>query len=119
MKLLFVDDSEDICEVVKISLEPTGWHVQTAGGGLQALAMVAADKPDVILLDVRMPGVDGPETLSRLRADPKTADIPVIFMTGLRREQMEKLKALNPAGMLSKPFMPSDLPRLIEACLAD
>lgn len=120
MKLLFVDDSIDICEVVTIALQPSGWQVRVAYDGVQALAKVAEDKPDLILLDVRMPLLDGPGTLRRLRSDPLTADIPVIFMTGLGRQQdLERLEAMNPAGLLTKPFMPFELQRLIEACMAE
>jgi CheY-like chemotaxis protein len=119
MKLLFVDDSPDICEVVEISLEPTGWDVRTAASGADALERVREDRPDVVLLDVRMPGMDGPETLRRLRALPNGKDIPVIFMTALSRKDIHaEIEELKPAGVLTKPFWPSRLQGLIEACLA-
>ncbi len=118
MRVLFADDSEDICEVVKIALEPAGWQVRTCRNGAEALDLVHIFEPDVVLLDVRMPVLDGPATLERLRLDPRTRALPVIFMTGVgRTDVLSKLQAMNPAGLLSKPFLPSELQGLIEACM--
>ncbi|MCU1373856.1 MAG: Two-component response regulator, partial [Actinomycetia bacterium] len=78
-RVLLVDDEDDIRLVARASLERlAGWEVLAAASGPDALAMARAEQPDAIILDVMMPGMDGPATLAELRADPATADIPVV-----------------------------------------
>src|SRR5689334_22271478 len=81
-RILIVDDEDDIREVAQVSLELVGhYEVLTAARGTDGVARARTDRPDAILLDVMMPELDGPATLARLRADPATRDIPVVFLT--------------------------------------
>jgi signal transduction histidine kinase len=104
-KVLVVDDEPRNLEVVSQFLEREGFRVATAEDGETALARVASDAPDVILLDVLMPGLEGFEVCRRLKADPSTVFIPVIILTALRGTQ-ERIKgaAAGADDFLSKPF---------------
>ncbi|MCU1372755.1 MAG: response regulator receiver protein, partial [Actinomycetia bacterium] len=74
------------------------------------LAMARAEQPDAIILDVMMPGMDGPATLAELRADPATADIPVVFLTAkVQSIERRRLEELGAAGVVAKPFDPMTL----------
>ena len=89
-----------------------------ASSGVEAQAYARADPPDAILLDVMMPGVDGPATLTALRADPSTRDIPVIFLTAkLAPQDQGEWGPLGLAGVIAKPFDPmrlaDDMARLL------
>jgi CheY-like chemotaxis protein len=81
--ILIVDDSPNNLDVISETLTDAGLEVATALTGERALEQVKYSEPDLILLDVMMPGIDGFETCQRLKADPKTCNIPVIFMTAL------------------------------------
>lgn len=109
--ILIVDDEDDIREVTQLSLElSAGWTVLAASSGLDAVSRAASGGPDAILLDVMMPGLDGPATLERLQADESTRGIPVIFLTAkVRTAERERLANLGVAGVLSKPFDPMSL----------
>jgi CheY-like chemotaxis protein len=111
-KVLLVDDEPDIRRIGQISLEHVGqWKVVQAQSGLQALTLAAHARPDVILLDVMMPELDGPGTFARLREDPATATIPVIFMTAKAQpHEVASYRALGAAGVIAKPFDPMSLP---------
>ena len=113
--VLMVDDEPDIRRVGQMSLELVGQlQVLLAGGGEEAVAMAAREQPDVILLDVMMPTLDGPATLDRLRALPATAGIPVIFMTAkVQRHEVEQYLARGAKGVIFKPFDPMTLPQEI------
>ncbi len=104
-KVLAVDDEPRNLEVVSHFLEMEGFQVLTAADGEAALAMVAADAPDLILLDVMMPGLEGFEVCRRLKADPTTVFIPVVILTALKGTQ-ERIKgaAAGADDFLSKPF---------------
>jgi CheY-like chemotaxis protein len=108
---LYVDDDADICAVVETTLRTmTQLEVRTAGSGGQALALASQWHPDLILLDVMMPGLDGPSTLERLRANPATAAIPVIFMTAkVLPVEVARFVALGAIGVIGKPFDPLTL----------
>jgi len=80
-KILAVDDETNVVRLLQIRLGSLGYQVVTAGDGEAALRRVAEEKPDLVLLDVMMPKMDGFEVLSRLKADPATASIPVIMLT--------------------------------------
>lgn len=119
-RILYIDDEEDIRTIASMALELDGsYEVQTAASGEAGLAQAASWKPALILLDVRMPGMDGPTTLSRLRADPATADIPVVFFTAsVQKAQRQELLSQGAAGMIEKPFDPMTLPALVEPYLS-
>ncbi len=105
--MLVVDDEEDIREVAQLGLETfAGWDVRTAASGPQALHDAAADPPDVVLLDVMMPELDGPSTLAALREHPATRDVPVVFLTAkVQASERRRLEDLA-AGVIAKPFDP-------------
>lgn len=110
-KILLVDDEDDIREVAQMSLEMTaGWEVVTASSGADGLRVAAAERPDAILLDVMMPGMDGPATARALKAQPETADIPVILLTAkVQAADRRRFDDLGVAGILAKPFDPMSL----------
>jgi CheY-like chemotaxis protein len=109
--VLYVDDDPDIREIVQIALGLTRkLTVHTAPSGEQALTLARALRPDLVLLDVMMPGLDGPETLRRMRGDPVTAPIPVIFMTAKAMpKEVALLQEMGAAGVIAKPFDPLEL----------
>jgi len=117
--ILFVDDEDDIREVAALSLEAIGgWRVSSASDGGHGVAMALAERPDAILLDVMMPGLDGPATVVRLREDPQTRDIPVILLTAKAQgADRRRFAELDVAGTLTKPFDPMTLPDQIAAIL--
>lgn len=114
-----VDDEVDIRRIGQIALETVGgWRVVLAASGTEAIALAVRERPDVILLDVMMPGMDGPTTLDRLRAQPETADTPVIFMTAkVQHHEVERYLSLGAAGVIGKPFDPLALPQTIRTLL--
>jgi CheY-like chemotaxis protein len=119
VKVLIVDDEPDIRRIAKLGLSRVGgMEVVEAANGAEALVRAKADKPDAVLLDVMMPGLDGPSTLARLREDPATSGIPVVFLTAKAiAAELERLKVLGAAGVLTKPFDPLALARELRALL--
>lgn len=120
MKVLIVDDEADIRRIACLGLARLGsCDVVEAQSGAQALEQARQAQPDVILLDVMMPGQDGPTTLEVLRADPSTASIPVVFLTAKAMpSEIARLTALGAAGVLTKPFDPRTLADQVRARLA-
>ncbi|MBN1173753.1 MAG: response regulator [Micromonosporaceae bacterium] len=119
-RLLIVDDEDDIREIAQLSMEIGGWEVSCARSGTEGLRMAADHPVDVILLDVMMPDLDGPQTLQRLRSDPKTSRIPVIFLTAKAQiAEQRQLQSLGARGVIAKPFDPmalaGEVTRIIEA----
>lgn len=117
MKILHVDDEIDIREITQLSLEldPT-FDVLSAESGAMALRKMSDFTPDVILLDMMMPDMDGPSLLKILRDRPETANIPIIFMTAAAQRQMvDDLKSLGAIGVISKPFDPMMLGEEVKA----
>jgi CheY-like chemotaxis protein len=109
--ILYVDDEPDIREVVGLSLGlVAGLTIRTCDSGERALELLPQWQPDLILLDVMMPRLDGPTTLQRLRADPKLSRIPVVFMTAKAMPQeVERFKQLGAVAVIAKPFDPMRL----------
>jgi CheY-like chemotaxis protein len=118
-KILLVDDEDDIREVAQMSLEMTaGWEVVTAASGVDALRLAAEERPDAILLDVMMPGMDGPATARALHASSDTAQIPIILLTAkVQAADRRRFDDLGIAGMLSKPFDPMELAAQVSGVL--
>ncbi len=113
MKALVVDDAPDIRLLADLVLSMAGFTVSAAASGREALRLLTdGDLPDIVLLDVQMPDVDGWETLSRLRDNPRTADLPVVLCTvkGLPEDTL-KGWSLGCDGYLGKPF---DIGNLVE-----
>lgn len=119
MRILLVDDDDGIREVAKASLELVGGHdVATAGSGQQGIDMSRVSPPDAILLDVMMPGLDGPRTFARLQAQAETRHVPVILLTAKTQEaDRARFADLGVAGFLAKPFNPMTLSREIAEIL--
>lgn len=109
--ILLAEDDPDIRAIATLSLEALGgFGVTSAASGPEALAVVSALAPDLILLDYMMPGMDGGEVLATLRADPRLRDIPVAFMTAkVRPEDVIRLKSLGAVAVIAKPFDPGEL----------
>lgn len=110
-RILVVDDDPDILQFVRLNLELDGFEVEVAGGGREALEKAAADPPDLMLLDVMMPEIDGLTVLRRMRSDPPTANVPVIVLTA-RSLAEDRVKGLDLGAddYITKPF---DLEELI------
>jgi CheY-like chemotaxis protein len=111
VKVLMVDDDPHIRRIGELCLTAVGkWKVVLSASGAAAVELAAAEHPDLVLLDVMMPGMDGPMTLEALRARPDTAGIPVIFMTAnVQAHEVERYLALGALGVISKPFDPMKL----------
>jgi CheY-like chemotaxis protein len=109
--LLVVDDDDAIREVAQMALEIVGgFEVRVASSGGEAWEMVRAEPPDAVLLDVMMPGMDGPTLLSHLRSDPETSAIPIIFLTAkIQAGDRRDLNDLDIKGVIAKPFDPMKL----------
>jgi CheY-like chemotaxis protein len=107
-RILHVDDEPDIREIVAISLGlNTEFEVRACACGPDAITTAAEWSPFLILLDVMMPGMDGPTTLTHLRDNPRTGDIPVLFMTArAQAREVDQFIALGAHGVISKPFDP-------------
>lgn len=119
-RILYVDDEDDIREVASLALElDPDLEVRTASSGFEALAAAAEWQPELILLDVMMPNMDGPTTLGKLQADPSTGAIPVVFITArTQAHEVEKFKALGVKGVIAKPFDPMSLAAQAKGYLA-
>jgi len=119
MRVLIIDDEDDIRRIARISLERVGkMEVVDVGSGAEGLRKAREGSVDAILLDVMMPGLDGPSTLAALRSDPTTASIPVIFLTAkAMSSERDRLRGLGVAGVLVKPFDPTALPGQVRAAL--
>lgn len=109
--VLYVDDEPDIRDIVQMALGLSGeLTVHACDGGERALALLPQLNPDLVLLDVMMPGMDGPTTLSRMRANPALAHIPVMFMTAKAMPQeVARFRQLGAASVIAKPFDPMKL----------
>lgn len=120
MDVLHVDDDCDIREITRLSLEmDSGFGIRSAPSAEAALAMIADARPEVILLDVMMPDVDGPAMFRSLQARPKWADIPVIFMTAAAQKHMtEDLMEMGAIGVIGKPFDPMALADELRSLIA-
>jgi two-component system, OmpR family, response regulator len=119
MKVLIIDDEADIRRIARLSLTRVGkMDVVEAGGGEAGVREAEDQQPDVILLDVMMPAMDGPATLAALKANPRTAAIPVLFLTAKALgSEIERLRSLGAEGVLTKPFDPLGLPELVQAAV--
>ncbi len=121
MKVLHVDDEPDIRDIAQLSLElDPQFEVDTAGSAAAALNRIEATKPDIILLDVMMPDMDGPSLFRVLRERGDTSDIPVIFMTAAaQRALVDHLMGMGAIGIISKPFDPVTLATELRNLLTD
>jgi DNA-binding response OmpR family regulator len=117
--VLVVDDDPDVCDLVTYKLRKSGYDVRRAMDGDEAIKSVAAQVPDLVLLDVMMPGISGLEVLERWRSEPGTATLPVIMLTAKAQEaDVEIGFALGADDYVMKPFSPRELTRRVAAVLA-
>lgn len=119
-RILYVDDEPDIREIAEmaLSLDPE-MEVRKAESGSDAIAKIGEWMPDLVLLDVMMPGLDGPSTLAKLREDPATRDLPVVFITARAQSQeIQGFATLDARGVIAKPFDPMTLAQQVRAFLA-
>lgn len=109
-RILVVDDERHIVRLVQVNLERGGYEVVTAYDGVEALAKVGEQPPDMIVLDVMMPHKDGFEVLKELKQNPQTADIPVIMLTA-KAQDADVFRGWQSgvASYLTKPFNPMEL----------
>ncbi len=118
-RILVIDDEDDIREVAALSLEATaGWEILTARSGAEGITIAAAQQPDAILMDVMMPGVDGPTTFRTMQADSRVRAIPVLLLTAkVQGVDQRRFAGLGVAAILFKPFDPLTLASQISGAL--
>ena len=117
-RILVVDDTKEILQVFAQRLKSWGYEVLTASSGEDGLRLAGAQAPDLILLDIMMPKMKGRDACARLKADPKTASIPVIFLTALGLSDHVKAGMdLGAEDYIVKPFEPEELRQRIKVCL--
>ena len=111
-RILYVEDEPDIQAVAKMALEMVGgFQVEVCSSGEEALQAVQSFSPDLILLDVMMPGMDGPGTLQAQRALPGVGSVPVAFMTAkVQPQEVDQYRSLGALDVIAKPFDPMQLP---------
>jgi len=116
-KILYVEDEPDIQAIAKLALEMVGgFTLEVCSSGDEAMRKAAGFVPDLILLDVMMPGMDGPATLAALRRLPELAATPVMFMTAkVQPAEIAHFKSLGALDVIAKPFDPMQLSQIIRA----
>jgi CheY-like chemotaxis protein len=121
LRVLHVDDEHDIREVVEMSLGlDSSFVTRTCGSGEDAIGICSDWSPDVILMDVMMPEMDGPATLLRLQQNLRTKSIPVVFMTArAQARELDRFLALGAVGVIPKPFDPMTLAALVRSHLPE
>jgi two-component system OmpR family response regulator len=114
-RLTYIEDDPDIRSITEFALkELGGYELDVCASGQEALDRAPSFNPDLIILDVMMPGMDGIETYKRLRAIPKLADTPIVFMTAkAMKHETDRYRALGAADVIPKPFDPITLPERV------
>lgn len=114
-RVLICDDDPVILRLLQVNLELEGYEVLSAHNGEEALQIATAEHPDLVILDIMMPKLDGYQTCERLKADDDTKDIPVVFVSAkAQQSDIEKGKSYGVADYLTKPFDPTDLIEIVE-----
>ena len=118
-RILICDDDPAILRVLQVNLEIEGYEVLTAQHGEQAVEVATAEKPDLIILDIMMPRLDGYQACERIKQNEDTADIPVIFLSAkAQQSDIDKGKGFGVAEYLTKPFDPLELVEVVERLIA-
>jgi DNA-binding response OmpR family regulator len=109
-KILIVDDETDVVEMVERTLQTEGFDVVCAYDGISALDIVAAEKPDLVLLDIMMPMMSGYEVCEQIKANPETQELPVICVSSSHADDA-RVKSIQAgaSALIVKPFLPKDL----------
>jgi CheY-like chemotaxis protein len=118
-RILIVEDHQTMREAMRLVLEPEGFDISEAADGPGALAAVRADPPDLVFLDLNIPGASGADVLRDLKSDPATAKVRVIIVTATGEEGRKHALGLGADGYFTKPFSPSALLRTVEQVLAE
>ncbi|MET7385253.1 response regulator [Streptomyces sp. NPDC005534] len=113
-RVLVVDDNKVIRQLIRVNLELEGLEVVTAADGAECLDVVHQVRPDVVTLDVVMPRLDGLRTAARLRADPRTRNLPLAIVSACTQYEVESGLDVGVDAFLAKPFEPSELVRLVK-----
>ncbi|OQR65249.1 hypothetical protein B6E66_04475 [Streptomyces maremycinicus] len=108
-RVLVVDDNKVIRQLIRVNLELEGIEVVTAGDGVECLDVVHQVQPDLVTLDVVMPRLDGLRTAARLRADPRTRDLPLVVISACTQYEVEAGLEVGVDAFLAKPFDPAEL----------
>ena len=117
-RVLVVDDEPDVLLLCRLNLQQRGHELLEAAGGSQALELARERHPDVIVLDLMMPGINGYDVLEALQGDDATSDIPVLVLTAKSlRADRERSHGLGASAFLTKPFMPSELCEMVDSLL--
>ncbi len=117
-KILIADDKFEVVELIEAILKGEGYRLITASDGKEALEKIGKEKPDLVLLDIVMPKMNGFEVLTEVKKDPKTKEIPIIMLTAKGQKlDKDKGRRLGAEGYVIKPFSPSHLLRKIEEVL--
>jgi two-component system cell cycle response regulator DivK len=118
-RILVAEDDPDSRRIVVKVLTREGYGVLDASGGEAAVAIAQAERPDLVIMDLAMPGMDGWEATRRLKADPRTADIPIIALTAFAlRGDEERARAAGCDGYLAKPCLPRTIREAVRDMLA-
>jgi two-component system, OmpR family, response regulator len=119
-RICYVEDDEDIQRIVRMSLERVGkMTVALVTDPMRAFETITEFRPDLVMLDWMMPGIDGPTLFRQMKERPETADLPVVFITARASQRdLDELRSLGAAGTISKPFSPKDLPDQLRAIWA-
>ena len=117
-RIVIVDDEPDLLELVRVSLTQAGFEVEAADCGEEALARVARDAPDLLVVDLMLPDISGTEICRRLRARPETSDLPILMLTA-RADEVDRIVGfeLGADDYVTKPFSPRELVLRIRAIL--
>ena len=108
--ILVVDDEEPLLKLLRVNLTADGYRVITASNGISALTLLEEQKPDLILMDILMPNMDGYQACSMIKRDKSTRSIPVVMLTGLGYEHNKKLaEEAGADGYITKPFTQKEL----------
>ncbi|MBI2090737.1 MAG: response regulator [Deltaproteobacteria bacterium] len=116
-KILIVEDHEDIRQILRFVLQPLGYQIVEAADGIQGINKALAERPNLIIMDLGLPGIDGIEATWRLKQDPRTAPIPVIAYTIWSEDFRERAMAAGIAEFLRKTEPPHVLKQVIERLL--
>lgn len=114
-RILIADDDPVILRLIQVNLELEGYEVITANNGQEAVDIAAVEHPDLVILDIMMPRLDGYQACEKLKAAEETKDIPVIFLSAKAQQgDIEKGQSFGVAAYLTKPFDPTELLEVVE-----